>query len=287
MEIKAELKRPYTEDERIEFIIKQNHNLGYEIREIEGTWQEEMQVPCMKTVTEIIQEPVLDDDGKPFLDDDGNPIYKSVEVTREVQETETIVEIVKQPKLDGMGLPVLDENGEQVLEDVKVEKEVPKYKTEYITHTGVNLQAWGYTEEDYVIQRKETFTSQFLVTSLGNFRLQPKGYANAQQAMDVINTMATALGGLTEQLTNLVIFYPTPDFTKAEQCTEEWLVANQIKPEVMTLADWQKFYLEFCQLYAMQQYKSEVVDENTTNTTTDVPNEMEAEPAGEVNTDKN
>lgn len=247
MEIKAELKLPYTDIERSDFIVENNHRKGYEIREVEGTWQEEKQVPCMKTVTEIIQEPVLGDEGNTILDEEGNPTYK----------------------------------------DVEVEKEVPKYKTEYVTHTGVNLQAWGNTEEDYVIQRKETFTSQFLATSLGNFRLQPKGYANAQQAMDVINTMATALGGLTEQLTNLVIFYPTPDFTKAEQCTEEWLVANQIKPEVMTLVDWQKFYLEFCQLYAMQQYKSEVVDENTTDTTTDVQDEVETEPTGEVDTYKN
>ncbi len=104
--------------------------------------------------------------------------------------------------------------------------------------------------------REEEFLKRFLATPLGNFRLQPKGYANAQQAMDVINTMAMALGGLTEQLTNLVIFYETPDFTKEEQCTEEWLVAHQIKPDVMTLEQWQKFYFEFCQLYAMQQYKT-------------------------------
>ena len=126
MELKATLKQPYTEDERVDFIVKQNHELGYEIREVEDTWQEEIQVPCLKTVTEIIQEPVLDDDGKPFLDDDGNPIYKSVEVTREVQETETIVEIVKQPKFDEMGLPVLDDNGELIMEDVEVKKERTK-----------------------------------------------------------------------------------------------------------------------------------------------------------------
>ena len=276
MEIKSELKQPYTEDERIEFIVEQNHRFGYEIRQVEGTWQEEIQVPCMKTVTEIIQEPIFDDEGNPVLDEEGNPTYKDVTVTREIQETEIIVEIVKQPKYDEDGNLILDENGEQVLEDVEVEKEIPKYRTEYVTHTGYNLQAWGYTEEDYISQRQKAFASQFLVTSLGNFRLQPKGYANAQQAMDVINTMATALGGLTEQLTNLVIFYPTPDFTKAEQCTEEWLVANQIKPNIMTLADWQKFYLEFCQLYAIQQYKSEVVDENTTDTTeSDIQDELD------------
>ena len=35
MEIKAELKQPYTEDERIKFIVEQNHKLGYTIEEQE------------------------------------------------------------------------------------------------------------------------------------------------------------------------------------------------------------------------------------------------------------
>lgn len=33
MEIKATLNKPYTEQERINFIVVNNHNLGYEIRE--------------------------------------------------------------------------------------------------------------------------------------------------------------------------------------------------------------------------------------------------------------
>lgn len=111
-------------------------------------------------------------------------------------------------------------------------------------------------ETEQTKEREEQFYKEFIKTSLGNYRLEPKGYANAQQAMDVTNTMATALGGLTEQLVPLVIFYETPDFTKAEECTEEWLVAHQKNPSVMTLEEWQKFYFEFCQLYAMQQYKT-------------------------------
>lgn len=142
------------------------------------------------------------------------------------------------------------------------------------------------TDEEKANARKQEFYTQFIQTSLGNYRLQPKGYANAQQAMDVTNTMATALGGLTEQLTNLVIFYETPDFTKEEECTEEWLVAHQIKPNVMTLVEWQKFYLEFCQLYAMQQYKTTVNGGNNENTTdteqsTDVSNEVETKATDE------
>lgn len=34
MKIKAELKQPYTEQERLTFIVEQNHNFGYEIREV-------------------------------------------------------------------------------------------------------------------------------------------------------------------------------------------------------------------------------------------------------------
>lgn len=110
-----------------------------------------------------------------------------------------------------------------------------------------------YTKK--TVEREKEFYTHFIKTFLGNYRLEPKGYANAQQAMDVTNTMATALGGLTEQLVPLVIFYETPDFSKAEECTEEWLVAHQKNPSVMTLEEWQKFYFEFCQLYAMNQYK--------------------------------
>lgn len=35
MELKAVLKKPYTEEQKIDFIIKQNHILGYELKETE------------------------------------------------------------------------------------------------------------------------------------------------------------------------------------------------------------------------------------------------------------
>lgn len=36
MEIKAELKQPYTDKQRMDFIVEQNHKLGYEIKETEA-----------------------------------------------------------------------------------------------------------------------------------------------------------------------------------------------------------------------------------------------------------
>lgn len=39
MEVKAELQKPYTEDERMDFIVEYNHNQGYEIKETETELQ--------------------------------------------------------------------------------------------------------------------------------------------------------------------------------------------------------------------------------------------------------
>lgn len=39
MEIKARLQKPYSETQRIEFIVEQNHNNGFEIREAEDSLQ--------------------------------------------------------------------------------------------------------------------------------------------------------------------------------------------------------------------------------------------------------
>ena len=39
MEIKAELHKPYTEEQRMEFIVEQNHTNGYELRETANSIQ--------------------------------------------------------------------------------------------------------------------------------------------------------------------------------------------------------------------------------------------------------
>lgn len=159
-------------------------------------------------------------------------------------------------KLNGAGqCPIVNED----IENIEITEEIYNAyiaEPEKFTYKDGEVVENPSYEEEQAEKRKQAFYTHFIKTSLGNYRLEPKGYANAQQAMDVTNTMATALGGLTQQLVPLVIFYETPDFSKAEECTEEWLVAHQKNPSVMTLEEWQKFYFEFCQLYAMQQYKT-------------------------------
>ena len=71
-----------------------------------------------------------------------------------------------------------------------------------------------------------------------------------------INNIVIAKGGLNETIAQMVIFYDTPDFTKEEECTEEWLVAHQHHPETMTLQEWVDFYIEFAGLYAQKMYKT-------------------------------
>lgn len=130
-----------------------------------------------------------------------------------------------------------------------------------IQETETALEAWGYTDEELEEQRQADFESKFLATSLGNYRLQPRGYANAQQSIDTVNNMVIYAQGLTEQLAQMVIFYETPDFTKPEECTEEWLVQHQTHPQPMTLQEWGAFYAEFTTLYANKMYKQQLKGE--------------------------
>ena len=60
MEIKAELKQPYTENERINFIVEQNHIQGYDIRETEtaleawGYTEQEKQEQEQERIQELL-----------------------------------------------------------------------------------------------------------------------------------------------------------------------------------------------------------------------------------------
>lgn len=122
--------------------------------------------------------------------------------------------------------------------------------------------AWqGQVGDKYTItakKRKEIFENDFISTSLGNYRLFPKGYSNAQQSIDTINNIVNVMGSLTEQVANMIKFYQTPDFSKPEECSEEWLIEHQYSPNPMTKEQWTNFYIEFTTLYAQKQYQIEL-----------------------------
>lgn len=97
-------------------------------------------------------------------------------------------------------------------------------------------------DEKQTEKRKQSFLQTFFkVEGFGYYRIQPKGYQSAVESMNVLFNAAIAMNGIQA---GLIIFYPEPDFTKPEQCTEEWLVANQIIMPAMTKE-------EFIQLWAV------------------------------------
>ena len=63
MEIKAELLKPYTEEEKIEFIVEQNHKNGYKIKETDlaleawGYTEDEMAIQEKKRVAMLRMTP--------------------------------------------------------------------------------------------------------------------------------------------------------------------------------------------------------------------------------------
>ena len=153
MEIKAQLNKPYTEEQKLDFIVAQNHQNGYEIR-----------------------------------------------------ETET------------------------------------------------ELQAWGLTEEEIAQQRQEVFLRDFFnVEGYGYYRRQPKGYQSAVESMNVLFNIANVSKGLQA---GLIIFYPEPDFTKPEECTEEWLIEHQIIEPAMTLEEFLNLYVAFMTAWNTQEHVS-------------------------------
>lgn len=141
-----------------------------------------------------------------------------------------------------------------------VEPEAPDYRytIEYKeTDTQIIKEYIEIKElEETADERKAKFNSEFLTTSRGAFRLHPKGFANALQAIDFIDKQVEKVGSVTEQIAGQVIFYQIPDFTIAEQCTEDWLVTHQLTLSTMSKEDWNTLYLEISQLYITQQYRT-------------------------------
>lgn len=151
----------------------------------------------------------------------------------------------------------LPANSVLITDEQKVQIETDK--DFYVVQDGQLIKNPNY-DEIKAKKRQESFDKQFLTTTLGAYRLQPKGYSNAQQSIDTINNLVNAVGGLTQGIAQRVLFYQVPDFTKLEECTEEWLVAHQFSLTPMTKEDWVKFYLEFSKLYAQKQYMLEAAN---------------------------
>lgn len=102
-------------------------------------------------------------------------------------------------------------------------------------------------------QNKAEFESKFFeIEGIGYYRKQPKGYQSAVESINTAFNMVTVLGLLPA---NTLTFYTAPDFADAEQCTEEWLIANSFKNEVMTAQEFGEFYAKFMTAWNTQEHK--------------------------------
>lgn len=98
-------------------------------------------------------------------------------------------------------------------------------------------------EQEQAEKRQQAFLQDFFnVEGYGYYRRVPKGYQSAVESMNVLFNIANLTKGLQA---GLIIFYEEPDFTDAEQCTEEWLVEHQIVMPAMTLEEFMQLYVAF------------------------------------------
>ena len=110
-------------------------------------------------------------------------------------------------------------------------------------------------EEEQAALREANFKSQFFnIPNYGWFRKVPKGYSSAVESLNTAFNAVTLLQKLPE---NMLIFYAEPDYTKPEECTEEWLVEHQTFNEEMTVQEFGQFYMVFMQAWNTQEHVTE------------------------------
>lgn len=133
----------------------------------------------------------------------------------------------------------------QGLEILETEREVIELNNEFVFKDEV--------ETELAEARKEEFLKQFFkIDGYGYFRKQPKGYGSAVESLNTAFNIVTVIGNLPA---NTLTFYAEPDFTVAEQCTEEWLVENATKNEVMTPSEFGTFYAQFMMAWNTQEHQ--------------------------------
>ena len=131
------------------------------------------------------------------------------------------------------------------LEILETEREIIELNNEFVFADEVQLEL--------AEARKEEFLKQFFkIDGYGYFRKQPKGYGSAVESLNTAFNIVTVLGNLPA---NTLTFYAEPDFTIAEQCTEEWLVENATKNEEMTPSEFGTFYAQFMMAWNTQEHQ--------------------------------
>lgn len=95
-------------------------------------------------------------------------------------------------------------------------------------------------EQPVILITEEQFNANFFeIPSYGWYRKKPKGYADAVTSFNTAYNMVQANGSLPA---GTLTFYIKPDFTNKDQCTEGWLLENQVKSKEMDKETFDKFF---------------------------------------------
>lgn len=113
-------------------------------------------------------------------------------------------------------------------------------------------------EQEQAEKREVDFKSKFFnIEGYGWYRRQPKGYSSAIESLNTAFNSFTVMQqtGIEHFPANVFIFYQAPDFTKPEECTEEWLIAHQTKNEAMTALEFGTFYTTFANTWNAEEHE--------------------------------
>ena len=159
-------------------------------------------------------------------------------------------------------LPEDYEEGKYIIGEVEEKIEVIDYDEEgnpIGSHTEIltvkKLIPNPNWDEEQAEKREADFKSKFFeIQGFGWYRKQPKGYTSAVESL---NTAFNAVTIMQKLPAGMLIFYQAPDFTKPEECTEEWLIAHQTFNNEMTAQEFGAFYVGFMTAWNNQEHVSE------------------------------
>lgn len=152
-------------------------------------------------------------------------------------------------------LPIDYEEGKYIIGEV--EEEIVNPETEETETVKVKKLVLNpnWDEEQYIRREQEFKADFFLIPNYGWFRKKPKGYSSAVESLNTAFNAVTIMGKLPA---NMLIFYTAPDFSKPEECTEEWLIEHQTFNAEMSAQEFGTFYVGFMTSWNTQEHVNEV-----------------------------
>lgn len=154
--------------------------------------------------------------------------------------------------ITGYGIDTTKDGAINVELTIEQYNNILTYGNNYYIYNGEELILNPNYQKDLAEQREILFKEKFFkVGQFGYYRRVPKGYTSAIESINTAFNMCAKLGGLPA---NTLIFYPEPDYRIPEQCTEEWLIANQIKLPAMNETQFAELYIAFVTAWNKEEH---------------------------------